>query len=424
MQLPPLPPSPPSSSTTTESDHGSISNLSNQIESLRIKLTPIIGSSVSSNQSSNVGTKKTKPPPTSLGSSPSTRKGAVNLPISSVQSSVDLTSEQTRAIYEKVLQNSGLFHINGESNWRLSEEPEKLFLMDKFIEQKDFVKEYLLGSGSCGSVFKMEHKPSQTILAVKVMPRTASNEENKRIIMDLDVLVKSYNFPYIVRCLGYFIKQTEVWICMELMASCFDKLLKLIRQPIPEFILGKLTFSTVTALSYLKEKHGIIHRDVKPSNILIDEQGNIKLCDFGISGVLIDSRAKSRNAGCAAYMSPERINPSNPEKPDYDIRADIWSLGISLIELATNVHPYSNCENDFSVMARIVTEDSPQLPTHLSFSDNFRSFVDICLIKDYQQRPKYGQLMLHPFFIQSREQSVDVAGWYRDVTRVAIEKQQ
>jgi serine/threonine protein kinase len=64
---------------------------------------------------------------------------------------------------------------------------------------------------------------------------------------------------------------------------------------------------------------------------LIDEQGNIKLCDFGISGILIESMAKSRNAGCAAYMSPERINPSISGKPDYDIRADVWSLGVSLV---------------------------------------------------------------------------------------------
>ena len=71
--------------------------------------------------------------------------------------------------------------------------------------------------------------------------------------------------------------------------------------------------------------------DVKPSNILIDESGTIKLCDFGISGVLIESMAKSRNAGCAAYMSPERIEPSDPNRPDYDIRADIWSLGITLV---------------------------------------------------------------------------------------------
>ncbi|CAF4068116.1 unnamed protein product, partial [Rotaria sp. Silwood2] len=76
------------------------------------------------------------------------------------------------------------------------------------------------------------------------------------------------------------------------------------------------------------------------------------------------------------------------------------------------------------VMARIVTEDAPQLPSHLSFSDNFRSFVNKCLIKDYQQRPKYGALVLHPFFIHSKEQSVDVAGWYRAVTSAAIGKQQ
>ena len=89
--------------------------------------------------------------------------------------------------------------------------------------------------------------------------------------------------------------------------------------------------------------------DIKPSNILIDEQGNIKLCDFGISGILIESKAKSRNAGCAAYMSPERISPLSPEKPDYDIRADIWSLGISLVSkvlckkiLVTNIGKQSS----------------------------------------------------------------------------------
>jgi mitogen-activated protein kinase kinase 7 len=410
MQMLPVPSSPPSSESSTTSidnHYVDLSAVSTHIESLRIRLTPIIGNSVSPNRDPNGEKNQLKPTPTSLGSSPSPRRRVMDLSILPVQTTPDLTSELTRAKYQAILQNSGLFHIDGEQ---------------KHIEQKDIVKEYLLGSGSCGEVFRMEHKPSKTTLAVKVMHRSASDEENKRIIMDLDVLVKSYNFPYIVRCLGYFILKTEVWICMELMASCFDKLLKLIRQPISESILGKLTFSTVTALNYLKEKHGIMHRDVKPSNILIDEQGNIKLCDFGISGVLIESKAKSRNAGCAAYMSPERINPSNNEIPVYDIRADIWSLGISLIELATTVHPYSHCRNDFDAMARIVTENSPQLPADLSFSNDFRSFVDICLIKDHEKRPKYGPLMRHPFFIQSSEQPVDIADWYRNVTSKVIQK--
>ncbi|RVE55190.1 hypothetical protein evm_000088 [Chilo suppressalis] len=160
-----------------------------------------------------------------------------------------------------------------------------------------------LGSGTCGHVVKMLHKPSNTVIAVKQMRRSGNSEETKRILMDLDVVVRSHGCPYIVRCLGCFVTDSDVWICMELMASCFDKLLKRVGAPIPEAILGKVTVATVKALSYLKDEHGVIHRDVKPSNILLDECGNVKLCDFGISGRLVDSKAKTRSAGCAAYMA-------------------------------------------------------------------------------------------------------------------------
>ncbi len=78
------------------------------------------------------------------------------------------------------------------------------------MELKELVNLSILGYGSCGQVYKMEHVSSKTELAVKIMHRTASDEENKRIIMDLDVIIKSYNFPYIVRCLGYFINSVSV----------------------------------------------------------------------------------------------------------------------------------------------------------------------------------------------------------------------
>lgn len=185
-----------------------------------------------------------------------------------------------------------------------------------------------LGYGTCGHVVKMLHKPSQTVIAVKQMRRSGNKEENKRIIMDIEVVLKSHDCPFIVQCVGCFITEADVWICMELMATCFDKLLKRIKKPVPEEILGKVTvavsadkfvffplvmtcgvFQTVQALHYLKESHGVIHRDVKPSNILLDERGNVKLCDFGISGRLVDSKAKTRGAGCAAYMAVSFILP-------------------------------------------------------------------------------------------------------------------
>jgi mitogen-activated protein kinase kinase 7 len=98
-----------------------------------------------------------------------------------------------------------------------------------------------LGQGTCGQVYKMMHNPTGFMMAVKQMGITGVAEENKRIIMDLDVVLKSHDCAEIVKCLGYFISETDVWICMELMSMCFDKLLKHIRQPIPEEILGKVS---------------------------------------------------------------------------------------------------------------------------------------------------------------------------------------
>lgn len=278
-----------------------------------------------------------------------------------------------------------------------------------------------LGSGTCGHVIKMRHKQTGYNMAVKQMTITGIAEENKRIIMDLDVVLKSHDCKDIVSCLGYFISDSDVWICMELMSMCFDKVLKQIKQPIPEAILGKLTVSTLNALNYLKEHHNVIHRDIKPSNILIDSNGNIKLCDFGISGNLINSNAKSRNnAGCAGYMAPERIDPPNPTNPVYDIRADVWSLGVTLVELANGEYPYRHCNTEFEVMITILQQDAPKLGDKIKFSDNFRTFVEHCLIKDFNKRPKYNLLLQYPFVLESKQSNVDVKAWFDKVINDSI----
>lgn len=312
---------------------------------------------------------------------PTRLRRQLDLPVSQMVPPKKHDSEFESKLQE-IMKMNGILNINGQRYQ---------------TEMKDLEHLGELGNGTCGHVVKMRHKPSGVVIAVKQMRRSGNAEENKRIIMDLDVVLKSHDCPYIVQCLGCFITESDVWICMELMATCLDKLLKRSRQAIPEDFLGKVTVATVKALSYLKEKHGVIHRDVKPSNILLDETGGVKLCDFGISGRLVDSKAKTRSAGCAAYMAPERIDPPDPTKPDYDIRADVWSLGITLVELATGVFPYRDCKTDFEVLSRVVQDDPPSLPPDAPFSKEFRGFVSCCLTKNYKHRPKYHKLMEHPF---------------------------
>jgi serine/threonine protein kinase len=156
--------------------------------------------------------------------------------------------------------------------------------------------------------------------------------------MDMNVMVNSVGCPNIVAFYGAIFWENDLWIFMEILDSSLDKFYRICyknasnetnENPIPEEILGKIASCIVKALHYLYGKR-IIHRDVKPSNVLISRNGDVKLCDFGISGHLVNSIAQTFEAGCKPYMAPERINP-NPNRPGYDIRSDVWSLGFILI---------------------------------------------------------------------------------------------
>ncbi len=156
--------------------------------------------------------------------------------------------------------------------------------------------------------------------------------------------------------------------------------------------------------------------DVKPSNILLDTKGNIKLCDFGISGQLVDSIAKTRDAGCKPYMAPERIDPL-ASREGYDVRSDVWSLGITLIELATGKFPYPKWNSVFDQLAQVVKGPPPRLVSSadLPFSKDFTDFVSRCVTKNEKERPKYNKLLEHPFIRRYEREHVDVAGYVSNI---------
>ncbi|KAM3184327.1 hypothetical protein ACTXT7_008578 [Hymenolepis weldensis] len=278
--------------------------------------------------------------------------------------------------------------------------------------KEDFIDEGQLGAGTCGVVKKMRHKTRKDlIMAVKQMHISSTcAAENKRIMMDLDVVTKCVGCPNIVKCMGIFFSMSEVWICMEVMSMSLDTLMRDTVEPFPEYVLGKIAVSIVKALDYLKREHNMMHRDVKPSNMLLSSGGDIKLCDFGISGQLKDSIANSNQFGCIGYMAPERL-----EKFKYDVRADIWSLGISLVELALKSFPYKGSQFEFAILSKIIEDPPPKLPDDGRYSTDFRSFVDACLIKDCNQRPKYPALRKTKLFLAYDRKPYDVGEWYHTV---------
>lgn len=297
----------------------------------------------------------------------------------------------------------------------------KVFLSQKEqigeLSDEDLEKMGELGSGNGGVVMKVRHIPTQLIMARKLIHLEVKPAIKKQIIRELKVLHEC-NFPHIVGFYGAFYNDGEISICMEYMdGGSLDLILKRAGK-IPEPILGKITLAVLKGLSYLRDKHAIMHRDVKPSNILVNSSGDIKICDFGVSGQLIDSMANSF-VGTRSYMSPERLQGTH-----YSVQSDIWSLGLSLVEMSIGMYPIpppdpktievilgdnsddvnqSIAESKpmaiFELLDYIVNEPPPKLE-HKIFSEDFKDFVDKCLMKNPDERADLKTLMVSDLLLK------------------------
>ncbi|KAH9942267.1 kinase-like protein [Epithele typhae] len=265
-----------------------------------------------------------------------------------------------------------------------------------------------LGKGNYGTVKKVFHKPTKVMMAMKEIRLELEDAKLNAIIMELDILHRAVA-PEIVGFYGAFFIESCVYYCMEYMdAGSLDKLQG---EGVPEDILARITSSMVRGLKFLKDGLQIIHRDVKPTNVLVNRKGQVKLCDFGVSGQLEKSLAKT-NIGCQSYMAPERIRgESQNNVGTYTVSSDVWSLGLSIIEMALGHYPYppETYANVFAQLTAIVDGDPPELPE--DFTGTSRDFVARCLHKIPDRRATYTELLEHPFLVEDVGRDVDMAGW-------------
>ncbi|GJJ76513.1 hypothetical protein EMPS_08872 [Entomortierella parvispora] len=285
-------------------------------------------------------------------------------------------------------------------------------LMNYTLRPEDMVTIKKLGEGSAGTVSKVKHVPTGFVMARKHV-RCDPNPDFQRLLQrELKTLDRCHS-PWIVTFYGAYMEDDELAICMEYCeGGSMDAVYKRVAdkgQTISENILGKISEAVLNGLVYLHKMHHVIHRDLKPSNIVVTVDGRIKLCDFGVSGDLVNSLAETF-VGTSYYMAPERIQGGK-----YPVQSDVWSLGLTMIEIAQKKNPFPLNLAAFELLHYIVNQPVPSLPEDEPWSEEFRDFLGQCLIKDFMKRPTPEQIMEHPFIVESSKREVDMKAWIQDV---------
>jgi len=246
-----------------------------------------------------------------------------------------------------------------------------------------------IGKGAYGYVCKAIDKVDGQSVAIKVINLEDAGDEVDDVHQEIAVM-SNMNCPQLTKYFSSYVLGENLWIIMEYLEA--GSLLDIIKEsgPLLEPHVAYIMRELLSALAYLHSERKI-HRDVKAGNVLVAGDGSIKLADFGVTGQLTDSIDKRQTkVGTPFWMAPEVICQSA-----YDGCADVWSAGITAIELCKGAPPYANRIHPFQAILLIPKNPPPVLDG--AYSEEFKDFVSCCLVKDPAKRPSAATLLRHPF---------------------------
>ncbi|KAI5946681.1 serine/threonine-protein kinase TAO3 [Manis javanica] len=274
-------------------------------------------------------------------------------------------------------------------------DPEIADLFYRDDPEELFIGLHEIGHGSFGAVYFATNAHTNEVVAVKKMSYSGkqAHEKWQDILKEVKFL-RQLKHPNTIEYKGCYLKEHTAWLVMEYCLGSASDLLEVHKKPLQEVEIAAITHGALQGLAYL-HSHALIHRDIKAGNILLTEPGQVKLADFGSA-----SMASPANSfvGTPYWMAPEVILAM--DEGQYDGKVDIWSLGITCIELAERKPPLFNM-NAMSALYHIAQNDSPTLQSN-EWTDSFRRFVDYCLQKIPQERPTSAELLRHDFIRRDR----------------------
>ncbi|KAI4820831.1 hypothetical protein KUCAC02_028798 [Chaenocephalus aceratus] len=275
-------------------------------------------------------------------------------------------------------------------------DPELADLFFKDDPEDVFCDLHEIGHGSFGAVYFARNSYSNEVVAIKKMSYNGkqTTEKWQDIIKEVKFLGQ-LRHPNTIEYKGCYLKDNTAWLVMEYCLGSASDLLEVHKKPLQELEIAAITHGALLGLAYL-HSHNMIHRDVKAGNILLTELGQVKLADFGSASIA--SPANSF-VGTPYWMAPEVILAM--DEGQYEGKVDIWSLGITCIELAGTQTSLVQHECHECLISHYRTERLSHATVN-EWTDPFRSFVDYCLLKIPQDRPSSGELLRHDFVRRER----------------------